>query len=72
MDFLLKSLKSKTVWGLLISLLGSTGWGSDLVSTLGLTEESGVAFADQAVTFVGLAIAYYGRIVAKEPLKNVK
>lgn len=70
MNILINSLKSKTIWGLLIALLGSTGWGSDLVSTVGLNEESGVEFADKAITFVGLAISYYGRVVAKKPLND--
>ncbi len=72
MDIIINSLKSKTVWGLIIAALGSTGWGSDFVLTFGLTEDSGVLFADKAITVVGLVIGYYGRVVAKKPLKDEK
>ena len=68
MDIVLNTLKSKTIWGVIIGLLGSTGWGSEIVTGFGITEDSAVGFIDKALITFGTIQTVYGRLVAKAPL----
>lgn len=72
-------LKSKTIWGLVITTLGSFApvakvvgfdWPSD--AEIGLIGETGYALLSGIATVGGLAWAFYGRIVAAVKLWVVK
>lgn len=66
MDFIINSLKSKTVWGIvaafvpqLLEMLKTQVWATDPATN---------EIISNLITTVALAFAYYGRIVAKGPL----
>ena len=68
METILNALKSKTILGLFLTTIGSTTIGSDLISTLGLTDESLLTMVNTAIQVFGGLLAVYGRAVAKAPL----
>lgn len=70
MNVLLNALKSKTILGLILTTIGSTSIGSDLISTFGLTDESLLGIVDTVIQIGGGLLAVYGRIVAKKPLTD--
>ena len=64
----LNALTSKTIIGLVLAAIGQTTFGSDIIATFGVTDETAPLFVDQIITFVGLLLGVYGRAVAKGPL----
>jgi len=57
-------LLSKTVWGVIITLIGSAG----LFQKFGISIGDSEAAADQIVQALGAAWTIYGRIKAKEDI----
>lgn len=70
LGLILNSIKSKTIWGIAIAALSLSPWGRDLIATFNVTEEGAALFASELVTYAGLAVAWYGRTVAKKPLNG--
>lgn len=65
---LVGALLSKTVWGVIITTLGSSEIGKIIIESTGLTPESGSIFAQHCVEAFGALLAIYGRITAKGSL----
>lgn len=72
-------LKSKTIWGTIIATIGAFapvmkafGYEGPEAAEVAAIGEGGYAFISAAATFGGLALAFYGRIVAAVKLWVVK
>lgn len=64
MSFIANLVSSKTIWGIIVSLIGiiidKLGWG---ISSAEVNQ-----VIDLIIQLGGLIFAFYGRIVAKKPI----
>ena len=61
---------SKTVWGLVVTVLGILLPKLPIQANSGMLTDSAVSVAGNIASAVGVALAAYGRIKAKGPLTN--
>lgn len=57
--------KSKTIWGVLVTVAGLLGFGDAIPADF---PDTMVNVINQVLEVVGIVLTVYGRIVAKEPL----
>ena len=61
---------SKTVWGLVVTVLGILLPKLPIQANAGMLTDSAVAVAGNIASAIGVGLAAYGRIMAKGPLTS--